>query len=50
MREYFESKYQIEFSKDEKNYLQSKVILPNKKFFEKEIYRYPDKLFDDEFE
>lgn len=50
MRDYFENKYHIEFSKDEKSYLQSKVELPKDKLFEREIYLYPDEVFDDEFQ
>lgn len=50
MREYFESKYNIVFSNEEKKYLQSNVELPTKTYFKDEVYRYPDIAFDDDFE
>lgn len=49
-KERFEKHYNVVFDKYEKKYLEANIKIPTKKYFEWEWYRYPDQLFDDDFE
>lgn len=49
-KERFEKHYNVKFDSHEKKYLQSDIKLPSKQYFDREIYRYPDPIFDKDFQ
>lgn len=49
-KERFEKHYNIKFDNNEKKYFEANIKLPTKQSFDREIYRYPDTVFDHDFQ